>query len=203
MAPAAPSQAHAPLPETLRALMREHAITYRALAARTQLIDRPGNGFSYSHIANLASGRDTPSRYALELLAHAFELPVSYFAEPPPRTASPSCAASSTNARSGSQPPTALTRRSAAAGRCAPPDRSPRLGSRSRGLRVAGLVVLQRAVHRRARNAEQRRQLAARVLAGLVQTREHRFLLGGELWLLAPQPALSAGDLHPLASAHP
>jgi transcriptional regulator with XRE-family HTH domain len=61
--------------------MREHAITYRALAARTQLIDRHGNGLSYSHIANLASGRDTPSRHALELLARAFELPVSYFAE--------------------------------------------------------------------------------------------------------------------------
>ena len=81
MAPAAPSQAHAPLPETLRALMHEHAITYRALAARTQLIDRHGNGLSYSHIANLASGRDTPSRHALELLARAFELPASYFAE--------------------------------------------------------------------------------------------------------------------------
>jgi transcriptional regulator with XRE-family HTH domain len=81
MAPAAPSQTHAPLPETLRALLREHAITYRALAARTQLIDRHGNGLSYSHIANLASGRDTPSRHALELLARAFELPVSYFAE--------------------------------------------------------------------------------------------------------------------------
>lgn len=73
--------AHAPLPETLRALMREHPITYRALAARTQLIDRHGNGLSYSHIANLASGRDTPSRHALELLARAFELPASYFAE--------------------------------------------------------------------------------------------------------------------------
>jgi transcriptional regulator with XRE-family HTH domain len=94
MAAAAPSQAHAPLPETLRALMREHAITYRALAARTQLIDRHGNGLSYSHIANLASGRDTPSRHALELLARAFELPVSYS----PSTGSPSCAASSTSA---------------------------------------------------------------------------------------------------------
>jgi transcriptional regulator with XRE-family HTH domain len=81
MAPAAPSQAHTPLPETLRALMREHTITYRALADRTQLIDRHGNGLSYSHIANLASGRDTPSRHALELLARAFELPASYFAE--------------------------------------------------------------------------------------------------------------------------
>ena len=81
MAPAAPSQAHAPLPETLRALMREHAITYRALAARTQSSTATGTGLSYSHIANLASGRDTPSRHALELLARAFELPVSYFAE--------------------------------------------------------------------------------------------------------------------------
>lgn len=81
MAPTAPSQTHAPLPETLRTLMREHAITYRALAARTQLIDRHGNGLSYSHIANLASGRDTPSRHALELLARAFKLSADYFAE--------------------------------------------------------------------------------------------------------------------------
>ena len=32
---------------------------------------------------------------------------------------------------------------------------------------------------------------------------EHRLLLGGELGLLAPQPALGAGDLHPFARAHP
>ena len=81
MAPAAPSQAHTPLAETLRALMREHTITYRALAARTQLIDRHGNGLSYSHIANLAAGRELPSRRALELLARAFDLPASYFPE--------------------------------------------------------------------------------------------------------------------------
>jgi transcriptional regulator with XRE-family HTH domain len=74
-------QAHASLTETLPALMREHAITYRALAARTQLLDRHGPGLSYSHIANLAAGRELPSRRALELLARAFELPASYFAE--------------------------------------------------------------------------------------------------------------------------
>ena len=45
------------------------------------LLDPRGNGLSYSHIANLAAGRELPSRRALELLARAFELPASYFAE--------------------------------------------------------------------------------------------------------------------------
>ncbi len=74
-------EADAPLTKTLPALMREHAITYRALAAKTQLLDRPGSGLSYSHLANLAAGRELPSRRALELLATAFGLPASYFAE--------------------------------------------------------------------------------------------------------------------------
>jgi transcriptional regulator with XRE-family HTH domain len=73
--------AHASLTETLPALMREHAVTYRALAARTQLIDRHGDGLSYSHIANLGAGREFASRRALELLARAFALPADYFAE--------------------------------------------------------------------------------------------------------------------------
>jgi transcriptional regulator with XRE-family HTH domain len=74
-------EANAPLAQALPALMRQHAITYRALAARTQLLDRAGSGLSYSHIANLAAGRELPSRRALELLATAFGLPASYFAE--------------------------------------------------------------------------------------------------------------------------
>jgi transcriptional regulator with XRE-family HTH domain len=74
-------EAHAPLAETLRALMRERTLTYRGLAAQTQSLDRAGNGLSYSHIANLAAGRELPSRRALELLANAFDLPASYFAE--------------------------------------------------------------------------------------------------------------------------
>ena len=74
-------EAHASLAETLPALMRERSLTYRALAAQTQSLDHAGTGLSYSHIANLAAGRELPSRRALELLAHAFELPASYFAE--------------------------------------------------------------------------------------------------------------------------
>lgn len=74
-------EAGAPLTQTLPALMREHAITYRALAAKTQSLDRAGSGLSYSHIANLAAGRELPSRRALELLATAFGLPARYFAE--------------------------------------------------------------------------------------------------------------------------
>ena len=71
-------EAHAPLAETLRALMRDRAITYRALAAQTQLLDGAGSGLSYSHIANLAAGRELPSRRAIELLGRAFELPRSW-----------------------------------------------------------------------------------------------------------------------------
>jgi transcriptional regulator with XRE-family HTH domain len=74
-------QTHASLAETLPALMRERSISYRALAAQTQSLDQTGSGLSYSHIANLAAGRELPSRRALELLARAFELPASYFPE--------------------------------------------------------------------------------------------------------------------------
>jgi len=74
-------EADAPLTQALPALMREHTITYRALAAKTQSLDRAGSGLSYSHIANLAADRELPSRRALELLATAFDLPASYFAE--------------------------------------------------------------------------------------------------------------------------
>lgn len=44
-------------------------------------MDRTGNGLSHSHLANLAAGRELPSRRALELLASAFQLPMDYFAE--------------------------------------------------------------------------------------------------------------------------
>jgi transcriptional regulator with XRE-family HTH domain len=76
-----PPIAEGPLTETLLALMREHAISYRALAAQTQLVDRGGNGLSHSHLVNLAAGRELPRRRALELLASAFQLPPTYFAE--------------------------------------------------------------------------------------------------------------------------
>src|SRR6266480_1231249 len=76
-----PPTAEAPLTETLPALMREHAISYRALAAQTQLVGRSGNGLSHSHLVNLAAGRELPSRRALQLLASAFQLPPTYFAE--------------------------------------------------------------------------------------------------------------------------
>ena len=76
-----PPPADAPLTEILPALMGERGISYRALAAQTQLLDRKGNGLSHSHLVNLAAGRELPSRRALELLASAFQLSVDYFAE--------------------------------------------------------------------------------------------------------------------------
>ena len=75
------STADAPLTETLPTLMRKHAISYRALATQTRLLDHAGNGLSHSHLVNLAAGRELPSRRALELLASAFQLSVDYFAE--------------------------------------------------------------------------------------------------------------------------
>ena len=76
-----PRPADAPLTETLPALMREHGISYRALAARTRLLDTSGNGLSHSYLVNLTAGRELPSRRVLELLATAFELSPDYFAE--------------------------------------------------------------------------------------------------------------------------
>ena len=73
--------ADAPLTETLPTLMRERDISYRALAARTRLLDTGGNGLSHSYLVNLAAGRELPSRRALELLSSAFELSPDYFAE--------------------------------------------------------------------------------------------------------------------------
>jgi transcriptional regulator with XRE-family HTH domain len=70
-----------PITEELPALMRTHALSYRAVAATTQQIDPSGRGLTHGHIANLASGHERPSRRALELLAAAFELQPCYFAE--------------------------------------------------------------------------------------------------------------------------
>jgi transcriptional regulator with XRE-family HTH domain len=71
----------APLTETLPTLMRERGISYRALATQTRLLDRAGNGLSHSHLVNLTAGRELPSRRALQLLASAFQIPPTYFAE--------------------------------------------------------------------------------------------------------------------------
>ena len=82
MAPAAPSQAHAPLPETLRGLMREHAITYLArsppaLSSSTATVT--GSATATSPTSPQAA--TPPAATRSKLLARAFELPVSYFAE--------------------------------------------------------------------------------------------------------------------------
>jgi transcriptional regulator with XRE-family HTH domain len=76
-----PRVADRPITQELAALMHAHALTFRALAAKTQDIDPAGRGLTHGHIANLASGHERPSRRALELLAAAFELAPGYFAE--------------------------------------------------------------------------------------------------------------------------
>jgi hypothetical protein len=101
-----------------------------------ELIDRHGDGLSYRHMANLSSGRDTPSRHALELFARVLELPVSHFADyrlvELRRRLDDRGVGFATAYRT--------YRPSTAAGRCAPPDRGTRLDFRSRGLSGASLV---------------------------------------------------------------
>lgn len=70
-----------PFPETLRALMAEAEISFRALAAELRQIDPTGQGLTHGHLGQLAGGHQHPSRRALELLAAAFDRQPEYFIE--------------------------------------------------------------------------------------------------------------------------
>lgn len=70
-----------PITTTLKPLMRDRGLTYRALAALTRERDPDGRGVTYAYLCGLASGREYPSRRALELIAAGLELPVTHFAE--------------------------------------------------------------------------------------------------------------------------
>jgi transcriptional regulator with XRE-family HTH domain len=70
-----------PITVTLRALMGERDVTYRALADLTRARDPEGRGVTYAYLCGLASGREYPSRRSLELIAASLELEPSYFAE--------------------------------------------------------------------------------------------------------------------------
>ena len=77
--PSMPSQSTDPFGETLRGLMRERGLSYRALAEATRQLD--GKGITHAHINMLAKGHDRPSMRAMELLAQACRVEPGYFAE--------------------------------------------------------------------------------------------------------------------------
>lgn len=61
--------------------LRDRWLTYRALASLTRERDPEGRGVTYAYLCGLASGREYPSRRALELIAACLELPPMHFAE--------------------------------------------------------------------------------------------------------------------------
>ncbi len=70
-----------PITAILKPLMQERGLTYRALASLTRDEDPESRGVTYAYLCGLASGREYPSRRALELVAACLELPPSHFAE--------------------------------------------------------------------------------------------------------------------------
>jgi transcriptional regulator with XRE-family HTH domain len=70
-----------PITATLKPLMRERRLTFRALAALTQSHDAESRGVTYAYLCGLTSGREYPSRRSIELIAASLELEPNYFAE--------------------------------------------------------------------------------------------------------------------------
>ena len=73
------TQSNQPFGESLRLLMGENGLSYRALAQRTRELD--GKGMTHAHINMLAKGHDRPSMRAMELIAQACGVAPDYFAE--------------------------------------------------------------------------------------------------------------------------
>jgi transcriptional regulator with XRE-family HTH domain len=72
-------QSDKPFGESLRSLMRERGLTYRALAEAIGTLDE--RGMTHAHINMLANGHDRPSIRAMELIARACGMDPNYFAE--------------------------------------------------------------------------------------------------------------------------
>lgn len=70
-----------PITAALKLLMLDRGLTYRSLASQTREEDPEGRGVTYAYLCGLTSGREYPSRRALELIAACLELEPSYFAE--------------------------------------------------------------------------------------------------------------------------
>jgi transcriptional regulator with XRE-family HTH domain len=68
-----------PFGDTLRSLMEQRGLTYRALAEATRRLD--GKGMTHAHINMLANAHDRPSLRAMELIAAACDVAPEHFAE--------------------------------------------------------------------------------------------------------------------------
>jgi transcriptional regulator with XRE-family HTH domain len=68
-----------PFGDSLRELMGERDLTYRALADAIRAID--DRGMTHAHINMLANGHDKPSLRAMELIAKACGVEPDHFAE--------------------------------------------------------------------------------------------------------------------------
>ncbi len=74
-----PTHSNEPFGDSVRKLMRERGLSYRALGDATREID--GKGLTHAHINMLANGHDKPSMRAMELIAQACGIDPGYFAE--------------------------------------------------------------------------------------------------------------------------
>jgi hypothetical protein len=70
-----------PITATVKPLMRDRQLTFRALATLTQAHDADGHGVTYAYLCGLTSGREYPSRRTLELIAASLSLEPAYFPE--------------------------------------------------------------------------------------------------------------------------
>jgi hypothetical protein len=70
-----------PIPTTLRQLMDEQHLSYRALAGITRGADPDGRGVSHAYLCALVAGREYPSRRAMQLLATSLHIDPDRFAE--------------------------------------------------------------------------------------------------------------------------
>jgi transcriptional regulator with XRE-family HTH domain len=70
-----------PIPTTLRQLMDEQHLSYRALAGLTRGADPDGRGVSHAYLCALVAGREYPSRRAIQLLATSLHIDPDRFAE--------------------------------------------------------------------------------------------------------------------------
>jgi transcriptional regulator with XRE-family HTH domain len=74
-----PAHSNEPFGNSVRNLMQERGLSYRALADATREVD--GKGLTHAHINMLANGHDKPSMRAMELIARACGIDPGYFAE--------------------------------------------------------------------------------------------------------------------------
>lgn len=72
---------HEPVTVALRRLFDENDASLRTVAARTKELDEAGKGITYTYVAGVLKGRETPSPRSLELLARVFDVEPEFFPE--------------------------------------------------------------------------------------------------------------------------